>query len=112
MYFFLKHLVTLFYKKLRIKIVVSFLCESGPWFVVAVCQPHIIFCNQLFIKYIVIIIWLCALKDLGVHAAFTSIEEYGVDLFPLDTDVLSMEMDMSFRVGFILAILTLFIFLK
>jgi len=30
MYFFLKYLVTLFYKKLRIKIVVSFLCESGP----------------------------------------------------------------------------------
>jgi len=31
MYFFLKYLVTLFYKKPRIKIVVSFLCESGPW---------------------------------------------------------------------------------
>jgi len=31
MCFFLKYLVTLFYKKLRIKIVVSFLCESGPW---------------------------------------------------------------------------------
>jgi len=30
MYFFLKYLATLFYKKLRIKIVVSFLCESGP----------------------------------------------------------------------------------
>jgi len=30
MNFFLKYLVTLFYKKLRIKIVVSFLCESGP----------------------------------------------------------------------------------
>jgi len=30
MYFFQKYLVTLFYKKLRIKIVVSFLCESGP----------------------------------------------------------------------------------
>jgi len=30
MYFFLKYLVTLFYKKLRIKIVLSFLCESGP----------------------------------------------------------------------------------
>jgi len=30
MYFFLKYIVTLFYKKLRIKIVVSFLCESGP----------------------------------------------------------------------------------
>jgi len=28
MYFFLKYLVTLFYKKLRIKIIVSFLCES------------------------------------------------------------------------------------
>jgi len=31
MYFFIKYIVTLFYKKLRIKIVVSFLCESGPW---------------------------------------------------------------------------------
>jgi len=30
MCFFLKYLVTLFYKKLRIKIVVSFLRESGP----------------------------------------------------------------------------------
>jgi len=30
MYFFLKYLVTSFYKKIRIKIVVSFLCESGP----------------------------------------------------------------------------------
>jgi len=29
MYFFLKDLVTLFYKELRIKIVVSFLFESG-----------------------------------------------------------------------------------
>jgi len=34
MYFFLKYLVTLFYKKLRIKIGVSFLCESGPWCVI------------------------------------------------------------------------------
>jgi len=30
MYFFLKYIVILFYKKLRIKIVVSLLCESGP----------------------------------------------------------------------------------
>jgi len=30
MYFLLKYIVTLFYKKLRIKIVVSFLSESGP----------------------------------------------------------------------------------
>jgi len=30
MCFFLKYLVTLFYKKLRKKIVVSFLRESGP----------------------------------------------------------------------------------
>jgi len=32
-YFFIKYIVTLFYKKLRIKIVVSFLRESGPWYV-------------------------------------------------------------------------------
>jgi len=31
MYFSLKYIVTLFYKKLRIKIVVSLLRESGPW---------------------------------------------------------------------------------
>jgi len=31
MCFFLKYIVTLFYKKIRIKIVVSFLCELGPW---------------------------------------------------------------------------------
>jgi len=30
MYFFLKYIVTLFYKKLRIKIVVYLLRESGP----------------------------------------------------------------------------------
>jgi len=30
MYFFLKYIVTLFYKKLRIKIIVCLLCESGP----------------------------------------------------------------------------------
>jgi len=43
MYFFLKYLVTLFYKKLRIKIVVSFLCESGPRFIksrnISSCVP-------------------------------------------------------------------------
>jgi len=33
MYFFLKYLVTCFYKKLRIKIVVSFLFELGPWLI-------------------------------------------------------------------------------
>jgi len=37
MYFFLKYIVTLFYKKLRIKIVVSLLRELGPW------QDYIIF---------------------------------------------------------------------
>jgi len=31
MYSFLKYIVTLFYKKLRIKIVVCLLRESGPW---------------------------------------------------------------------------------
>jgi len=31
MHFFLKNIVTLFYKKLRIKIVVFLLRESGPW---------------------------------------------------------------------------------
>jgi len=31
MYIFLKYIVTLFYKKLRIKIVVCLLRESGPW---------------------------------------------------------------------------------
>jgi len=31
MYFFLKYIVTLFYKNLKIKIVVCLLRESGPW---------------------------------------------------------------------------------
>jgi len=31
MYFFLKYIVTLFYKKLKIKIVACLLRESGPW---------------------------------------------------------------------------------
>jgi len=33
MYFFLKYIVTLFYKELRIKIVVCLLRESGPCFI-------------------------------------------------------------------------------
>jgi len=31
MHFYLKYILTLFYKKLRIKIVVCLLRESGPW---------------------------------------------------------------------------------
>jgi len=38
MYLFIKYIVTLFYKKLRIKIVVCLLRESGPWFLKKVVQ--------------------------------------------------------------------------
>jgi len=51
MYFFLKNIVTLFYKKLRIKIVVSFLRESGPWITNTKCTV-VIKCQKQFK-------WLC-----------------------------------------------------
>jgi len=65
MYFFLKYLVTLFYKKLRIKIVVSFLCESGPWRTVSVSGLDII-------------IIISSIKRLWTHHfIFLHFSEYG-----------------------------------
>jgi len=46
MYFFLKYIVTLFYKKLRIKIVVCLRRESGP-------RSPIIACNMFYMKLFV-----------------------------------------------------------
>ncbi|ELT89435.1 hypothetical protein CAPTEDRAFT_101629 [Capitella teleta] len=43
--------------------------------------------------------FLCekALKDLGVYGTFTNVDEFCLDLIPFDGDVLSMEMDLSYR---------------
>jgi len=49
MYIFLKYLVTLFYKKLRIKLVVSLLRESGPW-------PNVPVFTLLFPRFILLTI--------------------------------------------------------
>ena len=38
------------------------------------------------------------LKELGVYGNFTNVDEYCMDLIPLDGDVLSMELESSFRV--------------
>jgi len=50
MYFFLKYIVTLFYKKLRIKKFVCLLRESGPWsqstFGHVVCKKEIVLVND------------------------------------------------------------------
>ncbi|KAL4223148.1 Vacuolar protein sorting-associated protein 33A [Mactra antiquata] len=37
------------------------------------------------------------LKELGVHGSLTNIEEFSLALIPFDNDVMSMEMDNSFR---------------
>lgn len=36
---------------------------------------------------------------MGVYGTFTNVDEYCLDLIPFDSDVLSMEMENSFRVG-------------
>ncbi|KAG1714266.1 Vacuolar protein sorting-associated protein 33A [Nymphon striatum] len=37
------------------------------------------------------------LKELGVYGTFNSVDEYSLDLFPVDSDVLSMENESSFK---------------
>ncbi|RWS08819.1 Vacuolar protein sorting-associated protein 33A-like protein [Dinothrombium tinctorium] len=37
------------------------------------------------------------LQELGVFGNFTSIEEYAVELFPIDSDVMSLEMNYAFK---------------
>jgi len=38
------------------------------------------------------------LQELGVHGCFTNIDEYCLNLIPFDYDLLSMEMESSFKV--------------
>lgn len=40
----------------------------------------------------------CWLQDLGVFGTFTNVDEFCLDLIPFDSDVLSMEMELSFKV--------------
>lgn len=41
------------------------------------------------------------LKELGVYGTFSTIEEYSLEMFPFDSDLLSMEMEESFKVCFL-----------
>ena len=38
------------------------------------------------------------LKELGVYGTFTNVDEYCLNLLPLDNDLLSMEMEGAYRV--------------
>jgi len=37
-------------------------------------------------------------QELGVHGSFTKIDEFSLEMIPFDSDLLSMEMERSFRV--------------
>ena len=39
------------------------------------------------------------LKEAGVHGSLTNIEEFSLTLIPFDSDLLSMEIENSFRVS-------------
>jgi hypothetical protein len=39
------------------------------------------------------------LQEAGVHGSFTNIEEFSLALIPFDYDLMSMEMDNSFKVN-------------
>ena len=38
------------------------------------------------------------LKELGVYGSFANVEEFNLGLIPFDSDLLSMEMDESYKV--------------
>ena len=40
------------------------------------------------------------LQEAGVHGSLTHIEEFSLTLMPFDSDLLSMEMENSFRVSY------------
>ena len=39
-------------------------------------------------------------QERGVYGTFTNVDEYCIDLVPFDSDLLSMEMPLSFKVMF------------
>ena len=39
------------------------------------------------------------LEELGVYGSISVVDEYSMDLLPLDSDVMSMEADGAFKVG-------------
>ncbi len=41
---------------------------------------------------------ITSIQDKGVYGTLTSIDELPVDFFPLDSDVISMELDNVFKV--------------
>jgi len=40
----------------------------------------------------------CLLQELGVLGSFTKVDEFSLEMIPFDSDLLSMEMEDSFRV--------------
>jgi hypothetical protein len=49
-------------------------------------------------------------QDLGVYGTFTNVDEFCLDLIPFDSDVLSMEMEMSYKVVICIQLVLLLIF--
>ena len=52
------------------------------------------------------------LKEAGVHGSLTNIEEFSLTLIPFDSDLLSMEIENSFRVGNLYRLYSLNFFLN
>jgi len=50
-------------------------------------------------------LYVCLFQELGVHGSFTKIDEFSLEMIPFDSDLLSMEMEYSFRVCFCAAVL-------
>jgi len=40
----------------------------------------------------------CLFQELGVLGSFTKVDEFSLEIIPFDSDLLSMEMEDSFRV--------------
>jgi len=40
----------------------------------------------------------CLFQELGVLGSFTKVDEFSLEMIPFDSDLLSMEMEYSFRV--------------
>ena len=40
------------------------------------------------------------MQEMGVYGTITNIEEFNLSLIPFDSDILSMEMETSFRVRY------------
>jgi len=68
MYFFLKYIVILFYKKLRIKIVVCLLRESGPRWVKTIINQ-----NRLLLAYIPTVQYVPTVQGCNIRLRYDAI---------------------------------------